>query len=72
MSAQEVINGRLLVSASPHVKSNDSIPKIMWSVNAALTPVALYSIYLFGAAALNTLLLCIGSAVFILRKLVPD
>lgn len=40
------------VSASPHVRCNETIPKIMWNVNAALAPAALYSVFHFGIGAL--------------------
>jgi len=53
----------LNVSASPHVRCEESIPKIMWSVNGALAPAALFSIYVFGLPALLTMILCIGAAV---------
>lgn len=53
----------LEVSASPHVHSQESIPKIMWNVNLALVPAALFGIYYFGIPALATILVAIISAV---------
>ena len=54
---------KFIVSASPHIRCDESISKIMWSVNAALAPAALFSIYNFGMPALKTMLLCIISAI---------
>lgn len=64
MSADAKIEvGTLTVSASPHIRCDESISKIMWSVNAALAPAALFSIYQFGLPAVKTLLICIIAAV---------
>lgn len=49
----------LLVSASPHVISGESIPKVMYHVVGALAPACLVSIYYFGYWAAQVLLLCI-------------
>lgn len=53
----------LNVSASPHIRSQESTSRIMWSVVAALTPAALFGIYLFGVRAAFTIVLCIVSAI---------
>lgn len=53
----------LTVSSSPHIKSEESISKIMWSVNIALAPAAIFGIYNFGLPALITLIVGIVSAV---------
>jgi len=64
MSAETKIDaGMLTLSASPHIRSNESIPKIMWTVNMALAPAALFSIYQFGTDALTPLFLCIAICV---------
>ena len=52
------------VSASPHVRSNYSISKIMWSVALALSPAVIFAIFHFGLPALQTLLAGSLSAVF--------
>lgn len=39
------------VSSAPHVRVNDSVSKIMWTVVVAMLPAAAYSVYLFGFAA---------------------
>ena len=64
MSAQVQIEaGSLTVSASPHIRCDESISKIMWTVNLTLAPAALFSIYRFGMPALTTMLICIAVAV---------
>lgn len=55
--------GLLRVSASPHIRSEESISRIMWSVNLALTPAVIYSIYHFGSKAFITIFASIVSAV---------
>lgn len=63
MSAEAKIEvGQLTVSASPHIRCDESISKIMWTVNATLAPAALFSVYNFGLPALTTMVLCIAAA----------
>ena len=64
MSTQVKIEpGILTVSASPHIRCDESIAKIMWTVNLALAPAALFSVYRFGMPAFTTMILCIVFAV---------
>lgn len=64
MSAEAKIEtGTLSVSASPHIRCDESIAKIMWAVNIALAPAALFSVYRFGMPALATMIVCILAAV---------
>lgn len=42
----------LLVTASPHIKSQDSTPRIMWHVVGSLVPVILSAMFFFGISAL--------------------
>lgn len=51
MAVTEKKDDMLLVSHPPHIRSGESVPKIMWSVVIALTPAAAYSVYLFGHRA---------------------
>jgi electron transport complex protein RnfD len=53
----------LTVSASPHIRCEESISKIMWTVNLALAPAALFGIYNFGIPALVTIVVGIICAV---------
>ncbi len=43
---------QLLITASPHLASKDSTPKIMWSVAVSLVPVVVAATYFFGPSAL--------------------
>ena len=43
---------RFTISSSPHIRDGETIPHIMWQVNLALLPAALFAIYWFGLPAL--------------------
>ena len=43
---------KLIVTASPHIRSQDSVPRIMWNVVASLVPVVVASAWFFGISAL--------------------
>ena len=43
---------RLIVTASPHIRSLDSTPRIMWHVVASLVPVVVSAAWFFGVSAL--------------------
>jgi len=42
----------LIVTASPHIRSQDSVPRIMWNVVASLVPVIVAATWFFGVSAL--------------------
>lgn len=71
--AEVNINNKLLsVSTSPHLRSEDSISKIMWTVNMALAPAALFGAWHFGINAFIIMLVSAGSAVifeYLVQKL---
>lgn len=52
----------LIVSVSPHIKSEETTSRIMWSVNIALLPAILTGLYFFGPRAAYVLSLSIISA----------
>ncbi len=54
----------LSVAASPHIRGDETIPRIMWSVVLALGPIGLWSLYLFGWYAGVVILTSVASAVF--------
>ena len=60
VSEQEV---KFTVSASPHIRCDESISKIMWNVNIALAPAAIFSIIYFGLPALVNMAVGVISAV---------
>ena len=43
---------KLIVTASPHIRSLDSTPRIMWHVVASLVPVVVSAAWFFGVSAL--------------------
>lgn len=51
----QVQPNKMIVSSSPHMFDNTSIPKIMWTVVLALIPAVIFAIYHFGIPALQTL-----------------
>ncbi len=59
----EVTKKPFIVSVSPHVKSEETTSRIMWSVSASLLPAAIMGAYFFGPKAVFTMALCILSAV---------
>jgi Na+-translocating ferredoxin:NAD+ oxidoreductase subunit D len=54
---------KLLVSASPHIRNTDSVPKIMWNVNLALLPATIFAVINFGFPALMTVFICVSCSV---------
>ncbi|MDR3236897.1 MAG: RnfABCDGE type electron transport complex subunit D [Spirochaetia bacterium] len=56
-------NKLLVISNAPHIRSGESINKIMWTVAAALVPAAAYSVYLFGARVLVLFACCVITSV---------
>jgi electron transport complex protein RnfD len=54
---------QLVVSVSPHVKSEETTSRIMWTVSLALLPAMISGLYFFGLKALFVTALCIISCV---------
>jgi len=72
MSEIKLQDNLFTISTSPHIRADESISKIMWTVNMALTPAAIYAIYRFGIPALIILLMGSLSAVgfeYLVQKL---
>jgi len=55
--------GRLIVSASPHIRDKDSIHKIMWTVVVSLVPAVIAGTYFFGLRVLLLVLISSATAV---------
>jgi len=53
------------VSSSPHIRTKDSVHKIMLDVIIALMPAALFSVWYFGLQAAAVILTCVASSVII-------
>ncbi|MCR8744016.1 RnfABCDGE type electron transport complex subunit D [Romboutsia lituseburensis] len=51
------------VSSSPHISSNESVPKIMWNVNLALAPATIFGVVYFKTSAFIVILVSIICAV---------
>ena len=43
---------KLIVTASPHIRSQDSVPRIMWHVVASIIPIVACAAWFFGVSAL--------------------
>ena len=55
----------LLVSPSPHIRTDETVESIMWDVVIALIPAMLISIYFFRMQAISVLLVSVISAVVV-------
>jgi len=53
----------LLVGSSPHIRAPEDVPRIMWTVAAALAPAGLVAAYAFGYRALLVVLVSTAFAV---------
>jgi len=51
-----------ILAPSPHQYSEDSVPKIMWSVVGAVAPAAIMAVYYFGFPAVWMIFACMASA----------
>ena len=60
---QETADELFTVSVSPHIRDDETISHIMWQVNAALLPAALFAIWWFGLPALVNMLVGVVFAV---------
>ncbi|MFA5353077.1 MAG: RnfABCDGE type electron transport complex subunit D [Thermodesulfovibrionales bacterium] len=54
---------QLIVSVSPHIKSEETTSRIMWTVSAALLPATLMGAYFFGPKAICNVAIAIIAAV---------
>jgi electron transport complex protein RnfD len=54
---------QLIVSVSPHIKSEETTSRIMWSVSISLLPAAVMGAYFFGPRAVFTVAISIIAAV---------
>ena len=60
---QETVGSLFTVSVSPHIRDDETISHIMWQVNAALLPAALFAVWWFGVPALINMLVGVVFAV---------
>ncbi len=52
-----------VMTGAPHIRSGESISKIMWSVVAALLPAAAFAVYHFGMPVLKLMAVAVAAAV---------
>ena len=57
------MNNELIVTSSPHIRAQNSVPKIMWSVVIALLPAVFAAVYFFQARAISVVLAAVVGAV---------
>ncbi len=62
MEKSDTVTEPLLVSASPHIHSPESVRRIMWSVVACLAPAGLWGLILFGWYAGLVIAVSVGTA----------
>ena len=62
MASVKDIEGKLVVGPSPHLRGEESIPRIMWTVSAALVPALLAGAYVFGVRSLTVVAVSILTA----------
>ena len=55
--------GLLYTSSSPHIRTEDSVRRIMWGVVSALLPTCLYSVWLYGWYSALLITACVVTAV---------
>ena len=61
--SEQKLGPKLIVSVSPHIRSEVTVSKIMWTVSASLLPALVMGGYFFGPKALGVVALCIISCV---------
>ncbi|NOY65122.1 MAG: RnfABCDGE type electron transport complex subunit D [Nitrospirae bacterium] len=54
----------LIVSVSPHIRSEESTSKIMWTVTLSLLPAFAMAVYYFGPRAIYVTALCVVGSLF--------
>ena len=59
----------LIVSVSPHIRSEESTSKIMWTVTLSLLPAFAMAVYYFGPRAIYVTALCVVGSLFIIKNL---
>ncbi len=63
MDTARIPKEQLIISASPHIRSEETTSRIMWTVSAALLPATIMAAYFFGPKAIFLIALTIISAV---------
>ncbi|MBF0344390.1 MAG: RnfABCDGE type electron transport complex subunit D [Nitrospirae bacterium] len=62
---EQVVNTQgLVVSVSPHIRSEETVNKIMWTVSISLSPAFVMGVYFFGYKAIWVTAMCIVGSLF--------
>lgn len=59
-----MLENMLIVSSTPHIRSNESVSRIMLDVIIALIPAMIGSVFFFGLNALKLILISVAASVF--------
>lgn len=62
--AGRIKENNLIVSVSPHIRSEESIGRIMWTVTLSLLPALFMSVYFFGPLAIYVTAMCVAGSIF--------
>ncbi|RMF99858.1 MAG: hypothetical protein D6726_12285, partial [Nitrospirae bacterium] len=57
-------NQELVVTVSPHIRTDVTVSKIMWTVTISLLPAFVMGVYYFGPRAVYVTALCIVGSLF--------
>jgi electron transport complex protein RnfD len=63
MTTEKNSKSELVLSVPPHLRTDQSLRKIMWIVVIALLPATAYSVHLFGCKVLLTIIVSIAAAI---------
>ena len=53
----------LIISANPHIRHPDTVPRIMFDVLLALVPAFIAAVYIFGLRAFSVTVVCVVGAI---------
>ncbi len=65
MADASTLEGKLVISSSPHARGDESVPEIMWTVVAALVPAICVAGYVFGYMAFGIIAISVITAVLV-------
>lgn len=63
MTNENNLSQKLILSSAPHIKTDQSLQKIMWFVVLALVPANVFAVYIYGMNALMLIITSVISAV---------
>jgi len=57
------VNAKLAISISPHIRTRETVPRIMWTVVLVLLPAGIFACFNFGWQVLSVIAACVITAV---------